>query len=404
MQQGDETVLRAVRGSGLGILRRDRGDATSASFAVLPSDVRAGAHKAELLVLTKSNTRSTVHRPSYMDYVGVKRFDAEGRVVGERRFLGLYTSVAYSASPLEIPVLRRKVQGVIARSGVLPGSHMGKTLRTIIETYPRDELFQADQNELLRTTIGIMHLQERQRTKLFVRRDPFGRFLACLIYVPRDNYNTEVRERMQDVLMRAFDGVSYEHSVSLSESVLARVLIVVHIKPGARPEFNERDLESRLIQAARRWQDDLSDALTAHLGEERGLDLFKKYEAAFPAAYRAECTARTAVHDVEVLEGLSDDELAPILYAPLEAVPGELRFRLFRRGTAVTLSQSLPMLEHMGVRVIGERSYEIEPRGERPAWIHDIGLAADAGVDVDAVQESFEETFQRAWRGRGRER
>lgn len=293
----------------------------------------------------------------------------------------------------------RKVQGVIARSGVLPGSHMGKTLRTIIETYPRDELFQADQNELLRTTIGIMHLQERQRTKLFVRRDPFGRFLACLIYVPRDNYNTEVRERMQDVLMRAFDGVSYEHSVSLTESVLARVLIVVHIKPGARPEFNERDLESRLIQAARRWQDDLSDALTAHLGEERGLDLFKKYEAAFPAAYRAECTARTAVHDVEVLEGLSDDELAPILYAPLEAVPGELRFRLFRRGTAVTLSQSLPMLEHMGVRVIGERSYEIEPRGERPAWIHDIGLAADAGVDVDAVQESFEETFQRAWRG-----
>ena len=399
VQQGDETVLRAVRGSGLGILRRDRGDATSASFAVLPSDVRAGAHKAELLVLTKSNTRSTVHRPSYMDYVGVKRFDAEGRVVGERRFLGLYTSVAYSASPLEIPVLRRKVQGVIARSGVLPGSHMGKTLRTIIETYPRDELFQADQNELLRTTIGIMHLQERQRTKLFVRRDPFGRFLACLIYVPRDNYNTEVRERMQDVLMRAFDGVSYEHSVSLSESVLARVLIVVHIKPGARPEFNERDLESRLIQAARRWQDDLSDALTAHLGEERGLDLFKKYEAAFPAAYRAECTARTAVHDVEVLEGLSDDELAPILYAPLEAMPGELRFRLFRRGTAVTLSQSLPMLEHMGVRVIGERSYEIEPRGERPAWIHDIGLAADAGVDVDAVQESFEETFQRAWRG-----
>ena len=399
VEDGGETALRMVRGSGLGMLRRARNVETSASFGMLPRDIRAGAHKAELLVLAKSNTRSIVHRPSYMDYVGVKRFDAAGRVVGERRFLGLYTSIAYSVSPLEIPMLRRKVRAVIARSGVLPGSHMGKALRAIIETYPRDELFQSDEDELLGTATGILRLQERQRTKLFVRRDPFGRFLSCLVFVPRDNYNTEVRERMQDVLMEAFDGVAFEHSVSLSESVLARVLIVVHTRPGARPEYDERELEGRLIQVARRWQDDLSDALVAHAGEERGLDQFKKYATAFPAAYRAECAARTAVYDIEVIEGLGEDDLAPNLYAPLEAVAGELRFRLFRRGTALTLSQSLPMLEHMGVKVVGERSYQIEPKGDPPVWIHDVGLIAGPDVDVDVIRTSFEETFQRAWRG-----
>jgi glutamate dehydrogenase len=197
-----EAVLRVVAGSGLGILRDDRRDAPSASFATLPAWIRERARMPELLVVTKSNSRATVHRPVYTDYVGVKRFNEAGEVIGESRFLGLYTSVAYSASVLDIPVLRRKVRDVIERSGVVPGSHKGKALLSILETYPRDELFQISADDLLRTSTGILHLDERQRTRVFVRLDPFRRFVSCLVYVPRDNYNTEVRQRIQAVLMR----------------------------------------------------------------------------------------------------------------------------------------------------------------------------------------------------------
>ncbi|MGH8676880.1 MAG: NAD-glutamate dehydrogenase, partial [Burkholderiales bacterium] len=340
-KENGEDVLRLVPDSGLGILRQTQAEATSTSFATLPAEIRERARKPELLIITKSNTRATVHRPVYMDYVGVKRFDGAGNVIGERRFLGLYTSIAYSASALEIPLLRRKVKAVIERSGVLPGSHMSKTLLTILENYPRDELFQIEEDELLRTAMGILHLQERQRTRLFVRRDSFGRFFSCLVYAPRDNYNTEVRERMQKVLIDAFGGVSTEFSVNLSESVLARVLIVVHTKPGARPDYDERELEAKLVRAARRWEDDLADALVDRLGEERGVDLFKKYATAFPAGYREDCPARTAVYDIELMEELtSEDGLGLNLYVPLEAAAGELRLKLFRRGAAVPLSQS----------------------------------------------------------------
>ncbi|MCC7413556.1 MAG: NAD-glutamate dehydrogenase [Gammaproteobacteria bacterium] len=395
-----EDVLRTVPGSGLGILRQAQAEATSTSFATLPAEIRDRARRPELLIVTKSNTRATVHRPVHMDYVGVKRFDDGGNVVGERRFLGLYTSVAYSASALQIPMLRRKIKSVIERSGVLPGSHMSKTLLTILESYPRDELFQIEADELLRTAMGILHLQERQRTRLFVRRDSFGRYFSCLVYVPRDNYNTDVRERMQQLLMNAFAGVSTEFSANLSESILARVLIVVYTTPGVRPDYDERELEAKLVRVVRSWEDDLADALVERLGEERGVDLYKKYARAFPAGYREDCPARVAVHDIELMEQLkSDHGLALNLYVPLEARAGELRFKLFRSRAAVPLSHSVPMLEHMGVRVIDERPYEIEPRDAPPVWIHDMGLSTGAGpaIDIDDIRDVFKEAFQRIW-------
>jgi glutamate dehydrogenase len=399
--EGGEDVLKVVPGSGLGILREKGGEAQSVSFATLPPEVREQARVPELLILTKSNSRATVHRPAYMDYVGIKRFDAGGRVVGERRFLGLYTSTAYSAAVLEIPVLRQKVRAVIERAELLPGSHMGKNLLTILETYPRDELFQICAEELYRIAMGILRLQERQRTRLFVRRDRFGRFLSCLIFVPRDSYNTEVRQRMQQVLMEAFNGVSSEFSVSLTESVLARVLIVVHTRPGTVPQYDARELEARLTRVARRWEDDLAEALIARLGEERGTRLARTYQGAFPAGYREDCSPRAAVHDIEIMEGLGEEGLGMSLYLPLEASEGELRFKLFRRAAPVLLSQSLPMLEHMGVQVLDERPYEIKPEGAAPVWIHDMGLATGKGaeVDIDAVRELFQEAFLHVWRG-----
>ncbi|MBI2307434.1 MAG: NAD-glutamate dehydrogenase [Rhodocyclales bacterium] len=399
--ENGEDVLRVVAGSGLGILR-EHGEQRSISFAALPPEVREIAHEPRLLVLTKANARATVHRPGYLDYLGIKRFDASGRTIGERRFLGLFTSTAYDASPRAIPLLRRKIATVIERAGFLPNSHAAKSLYNILEQYPRDELLQIPPDELFTIALGILRLGERQRTRLFVRRDAFCRFFSCLIYVPRENYNTELRERMQAVLMEAFNGRSSEFNVQLSESALARIHIIVHTRPGCTSDYDVADIERRLVLAARRWPDELRQALCERGGEERGNLLYQRYAAAFPAGYREAYAARAAVGDVELMESLSGPEgLAMNLYRPLEAAPGSLRFKALCEGQPMPLSLSLPMLEHMGVRVLEERPYEIRRADGASIWLHDFGLwRADAEeLDIDRLRDIFQEAFLAAWRG-----
>jgi glutamate dehydrogenase len=393
-----EDGLKVVPGSGLGILREtpDKSDG-AAAFAALPPEVRAYARRPELLVVTKSASRSTVHRPGHLDYVAVKRFDDKGEVCGEDRFLGLFTSTAYSANPAEIPLLRRKIASVVERAGLAPGSHSGKALINILETYPRDELFQTGDDDLLQTAMGILHLGERQRFRLFVRRDPFERFLSCLIYAPRENYTTELRQKWQDILMREFNGTSSEFNVHLSESVLARIQITVRTKPGSIPFFDVREVEQKLVAAARRWDDDLKTALLEAAGEAQGNALLRRFGAAFPPGYRDEFAARAAVHDIELMARLSDAQrLGMNLYRPLEAPHGTLRFKVLRRGEPLTLSSSLPMLEHLGLKVLDEHPHRVAPQGESPVWVHDFGLQAASGdseVEVDALRPVFEEAF-----------
>jgi glutamate dehydrogenase len=398
-----EDALKIVPGSGLGILREEESKELAKSFSALPPEVRAYARRPELLIITKSMSRSTVHRPGYLDYVAVKRFDKRGEVCGEDRFLGLFTSTAYSAKPADIPLLRRKTANVVKRAGLTPGSHAGKALINILGTYPRDELFQTAEDDLLRTAIGILHLGERQRFRLFVRRDPFERFLSCLIYAPRETYTTELRQKWQTILLQAFDGSSAEFNVHLSESVLARILITVRTTPGHIPDFDVRELEARLAAAARRWEDDLKQALIESVGEARGNGYYRRFGAAFPAAYREDFSARSGVPDIETMAQLSDaSPLAMTLYRPLEAEPGALRFKLFHLGGPVTLSDSLPMLEHMGLKVLDERPYRVTPEGSPSIWIHDLGLLSslsDAEVEVDALHSVFEEAFGRVFRG-----
>ena len=398
-----EDVLKIVPGSSLGILREGQSKEIAASFAALPPEVRAYARRPELLVVTKSTSRSTVHRPGYLDYIAVKRFDEKGDVVGEHRFLGLFTSTAYSANAAEIPLLRRKVAKVVARAGLPAGGHAGKALVNILDTYPRDELFQTNDEDLLRTAKAILHLGDRQRLRLFVRRDAFERFLSCLIYAPRENYTTELRQKWQAILTQAFDGSSSEFNAHLSESPLARVMIIVRTTPGQIPAYDVRELEEQLVSAARRWEDDLKGALIDALGEARGNELFRQFGAAFPAGYREEFAARAAVPDIEMMARLTDaDPLGMSLYRPLEAAPGTLRFKLFHRGGPVTLSDSLPMLERMGLKVLEERPYRIAPADSPPTWMHDFGLLssiADTEVEIDALHGVFEDAFARVFRG-----
>jgi glutamate dehydrogenase len=398
-----EEGLRIVPASGLGILRQESPGGESGAFADLPPELRERARSPGLLLLTKANTKSRVHRPVNLDVVGIKRFDAEGRVYGEYRFLGLYGSRAYRRLPQEIPLLRRKVAYVTERADLELESHSGKTLLQVLETYPRDELLQITQEDLYRIAMGIMELSEEQRPRLFLRQDPYGRFISCLVYALRDRYDTQVRERMQRILQEAFNGIEVEYTVSISESELARILFIVRTRPGAIPDYDPREIETRLAEAVLSWRGHLQVALLEHLGEERGSALFLDYGEAFPAGYQDDFPARTAVRDIEHLQCLSPtEELSMSLYSPLESEPGRFRFKVYRFGRTLLLSRVLPILENMGVEVEDERPYRVERPGSAPLWIHDFGLVyrGEETPQWGAVRELFQDTFAMVWRGR----
>jgi glutamate dehydrogenase len=398
----NELRLNAVPGSGLGIMRQAGGETSSRSFNKLPPEVRELALEPRLLNLTKANSRSTVHRPAYLDYLGVKRFDPEGRVIGERRFLGLYTHTAYQSRPEEIPILRRKVRAVLRRAAFPPGSHNEKALIEILEAHPRDELIQVSVDELFATAMGILHLGERQRLRLFVRRDRFGRFYSCLVFIPRDRFNTENRRRIEAILRDVTDARSIDYTTRVSESVLVRLHYMAYTEPGRRPNVDTRTVESMMVAATRSWADDLEQALIEEEGEERGTLLFRRYGDAFPTAYRADWVARSALADIRHIEELPEHGGIEIsLYRPLEAAPGVLRAKLYRSGEPIGLSDVLPLFENMGVQVADERPYPVAPRDAESVWIYDFGLVRRGEGDPDAagIRERFREAFVKAWRG-----
>jgi glutamate dehydrogenase len=401
MQDGED-VLSSVPGSGLGILRESERKPVSHSFARLSPEARRLAHAPTLLNLTKANSRATVHRPAYLDYVGLKRFDERGAVCGECRFLGLYTHTAYSTTPWEIPVLRRKAGRVVERSGFVAGSHDYKALVEILETYPRDELFQIEEDELFEIALGILHLGERRRVRLFVRRDAFGRFLSCLVFLPLERYNTAVRRRIERILQDAFDGASVDLSARVSESVLARLHAVVRTDVGAPRDFDVAAIEARLAEATRTWSDDLHDVLVEQLGEDQGAELYRRYGDAFPPAYQDDFAPGAAVADIQRIERLDPGgDLDMSLYLPLESPAGHLAFKLLRSGQPILLSDVLPLLENMGARVTDERPFEVRPVDRAPVWIYDFGLdyGEDVELQADRVRQIFQDAFAEAWRG-----
>jgi glutamate dehydrogenase len=394
VEEGEEAGLRAVPDSGLGILR----SASPTAFKRLRPKALELARAPHVLVLTKANSRSNVHRPAYLDYVGVKKFGPDGKVSGERRFLGLYTTAAYKASPRDIPLLAQKVEKVLNKAGYPPASHDRKALLEIIESYPRDSLFQMSADELFDVAMGILGLGERQRVRLFVRRDALDRFVEALVTIPRDRFNTENRERVGAILLEAFGGSHLDWTLQLSESVLARVLYIVHCPDGVPEHYDVAEIESRLASVTRAWTDDLRATLIDAKGEDRGVKLYRRYEGAFPPAYRSDWPARSAVSDIDRVEQLAQGK-GPImsLYRPLEAQVGTLRCKLFSSG-GVSLSDVVPTFEHMGAKVVDERPYQITPVDGSSAWLYDFGLRC-AAEDVERVRDIFQEAFLAARRG-----
>ena len=406
LQEHDgEDVLITRPGTGLGLLRRDH--AESAAFSKLPPEVRVKARERQLLILTKANSRSTVHRPAYLDYIGIKTFDDQGNVTGERRILGLFTTSAYSESVTRIPVLRRKVKTVLEATGFAAMSHSGKDLLQILETFPRDELFQMTVEELLPIVLSVMHLQERRQVRLFLRYDVYGRFASALVYLPRDRYTTQVRLAMESILLETFGAESADYTARVSESVLARLHYVVRGRVGTTmPQVDVTALEARLTQATRTWDDDLADALHESVGEADAVELMKRYDGAFPEAFKEDFPARLAVSDIRRMEALQPDgPLGMNLYEPPGAEEGELRFKIYRVGSEISLSEVLPYLQRMGVEVLDERPYEVDRSDGTRIWLYDFGLyhrGVAKGLvtaDTELLKDLFQEAFGAVWSG-----
>jgi glutamate dehydrogenase len=399
-------VLTAVQGTGLGILR---GDSTPRKLSSLTPEAYQRALEKRLLVITKANSRATVHRSAYLDYIGVKVFDGSGEVVGERRFLGLFSSSAYRTSVRELPVVRRKVMEVLDRSGLSPRGHSGKDLLQILETYPRDELFQIKTDDLYEAVIGVLRMAGRRQLRLFLRRDGYGRFISCLIYLPRDRFTTGNRLRMQEILLRELNGIGVDYTTRVTERLLARVHFIVRTDPADPPgPVDPNELAEMLADATRIWDDDFSLVLERKLGEEPAKDLFARYASAYPDSYKDGHTPYEGMQDLAKLELLEEPgQLEMHLYrkrhltnsGTAEPDDADVRFKVYRNGEPMMLSAVLPVLHSLGVKVIDERPYEIR-RADGTVYLYDFGLQPPAAHrELSEVRPQVENAFAAAWRG-----
>jgi glutamate dehydrogenase len=396
-KRGEKQYLSPVKGSGLGVLSNDERGGRAVE---LSKEMQRHSRSKDWLIITKANSRATVHRHIFLDYVGVKVFDRNGNAVGEKRFIGLFTSVAYSESPRNIPLLRLKVQRVLESAEVDPAGHRGKALLHILDSFPRDELFQASIKDLVRTTIGILNLQDRRRVKFFLRRDTFRRFFSCIVYVPREKYTTAIRRRVEEILLDEFQGLSVDSSVQIVDSPLARLHTIVRTGRDNRPRISIRRIESRIEEAVIGWRDHLRVQLADRFGDDEGLALFREYGECFTPAYEGDTDPRIACLDVKRIDGILKEEHNNflLLHKPIDSETNAMHFRTFKKGNPLLLSRVLPILEDLGTDVHSERPYELNLKSGDQFWIQDFQLhsAQAESLDVDAAAERFQEGFRQA--------
>jgi len=365
---------------------------------------RASTSQGDLLVVTKTDVISSVHRNAHMDSIGIKRYNKDGKVIGQRTFFGLFTSGAYCRSPHDIPLLRLKLKKIFQRSGFASGSHDGKALLNILETYPLDELFQTSDDHLYETALGILRLKRCQRVALFLRCDDFERFVSCLVYVPKDSFTTALRKKFQEVLEVAFAGEQRAYYTQIGDQALARLHIIVKTTPGNIPRYNKAKIEANLINVTRSWGDSLLDNLIDTHGKEKGILLYQRYSQAFMPAYEDKFNGTHAVNDIQNIEQtLETGELSMSMYRPVEAKSDQVYFKVYHPSQMIPLSDVLPILEDTGLKVLNEIPYVVRPNidGDKLVVIHDFGLETRNGskVNLVAVRKKFQEAFSRIWSG-----
>jgi glutamate dehydrogenase len=349
---------------------------------------------------SKSGVRSRVHRPAYFDYVIVKRFDENGAVVGGTRFMGLYTSKVYMESPFLIPFVRRKVQAILDATPFERNGHNYKELTRILEVYPREELFLGDKAHLYKTSIDILNIQERRQTRVFLRRDSRSKFISVLVYTPRDLYNTALRRKMDAVLHEFLNPIDVEFTTFFSESILARTHFILRVDPDKDIPVEAGMIERRIKHIVRSWEDDLGAALNEYFGEERGVELYQLYRHGFNTSFRDTFSPRTAVVDIQHLNQLEGGKrVAMSLYRELEEDQSHFKFKLYNADKLLPLSDIIPVLENLGLRVIGEHPYEVLRSDGRKFFIHDFALeyGLDVDVDIHDVKALFQDAFEAVW-------
>ncbi|MCF6767087.1 NAD-glutamate dehydrogenase [Thiotrichales bacterium 19S11-10] len=401
-QDKNKNVFEVASGSQLGLLRL--GDLyLSSNYHDFAKRLYTGTNQLSILSIAKSDHFSPVHRAGHMDIVGVTIYDENGMPIGERRFLGLYTSAAYHSTPHNIPFLRQKIDRVLQRSNFRFDGHSYKTLNSILETYPRDELFLSSDQELFDTAIGILHIKERQLLKLFVRKDTYSRYYFCMVFLPRERYNSETRQKIQAILMNTFKATSSVFKTNFfDESIHCRIDFTFYIDPNTKPKIEDFTLiEEKLREVSRHWEDDLLDALVESYGETLGRNYFSEYHDGFTPSYRHDFHARNAAIDIRHFEQVREKErsIDMTLYRTMEESSDRVRFKLYLANQTAKLSYIFPILEDMGMFVNEERPYKVSMKSGGYVWVSDFGLRLDRPFNIDRVKPLFQETFSKVWHG-----
>ena len=387
--------------SSLGLMKNSKSERERV-LSNIPDSARTEALSKNPLMLTKTNSRSRVHRPAYMDYIGIKQFDEQGNVVGEDRFIGLYSAAFYNSSATQLPVLQEKINAICTLSGFEPGSHGQKAFLNIIETYPRDELIQGTVEELAQIALGIFQMQERGISRLFIRKDQFGRFVSCMVYVPRERYNTQLRKDTQELLKKSFGShEEVEFTTYFSESVYARTHYIARVKNN-NSEFNVKEIEKNIIELTKSWEDRLLTTIRNKHGEAQGKALEKKYVNAFSRSYKEYNLPSAALVDMDKLEQLNAEQTLDMLfYRPQEEGPDSkiVKLKLFHKNEPIHLSAVLPMLENFGLRVIDESPFKVDCGDGEINWIMDFSMLHNTSNDMDLeqAQSLFQDAFSQVW-------
>ncbi len=400
----DGLTSKTVRGKNMGVLSSEMKPAyIRESEEGLPRNLQELRRSLPPISISKTNRISTVHRRVPMDAIAVKTYDEKGKVKGEKLFLGLFTSVTYSRSVGDVPYLREKVDEIMEMSEFAAGSHDRKALRHILERYPRDELFQIEPKELFQIGLNILRLQERQRIALFIRQDPFGRYISALVYVPRDRFGTTIRKQITKILEEELHGVCTNFNTSMDDSLFARAMFMINVSQKKPPRYNTAKIEAQLQELGKTWEERLGEALTSSMDDEEDiLQLKNKYGNAFPISYTSRYLARHAVFDIhKIEEALENNYLALDLYRPENVDANHLRLKIYNPGIPINLSDVLPILANMGLRAASELPFEVHPEdSDASVWIHDFLLELPDTKDlviIDDVKDIFENAFAHIW-------
>lgn len=394
-----------VANSGLGVLQNPDHGAISASFTALPDSLKPKTLLPELLFFSKSNQFSDIHRPAYMDFISVKRFDDNGQVIGEHRFLGLLTEAAYTLPASHIPYLGGKFPQVKQKLDFPVDSYASKTLDHILSEFPRDEIFQADTDFIADMALGVYHLRERHQLRFFARVDRFETYVSCFVYVPRDRFDSALRAKMQDYLTQKFNGTTSTFTTSFGEGIHARVNCLVRTQPGNVPEIDREAIEQALTEMARNRQDSVSKLLNQEFGETEGNTLLNRFEKTAPVAYKNDCGMGEAVEDYKALDALSQSEQADAialnLYDEDMADRRSMRMKLYGLKERANLSAVLPILERFGFIVKSARPYQFKQDDQDVAWVVDfsLGLEKDYTHDLADIRARFNDAFLAVWHG-----